>query len=151
MRIRFLLLLMLAAVLKLQAESVWTLTTDAGRDVAVSQIEYMLSVDGSDHFSIVLTGGEVVNDVTFATFAKKSGIDETHSPYASGMLLEQVSDILTIKGCADNADIEVYSLGGQLLLHTTASSGMATLNVSPLSPGCYILKAGETAVKFTKK
>ncbi len=152
MKIRKLLLfLLLMTAFRSQAEPVWTLTTDAGRDVALDQIEYLLSTGGSGHFSIVLTNSDVINNVEFATFSQKSGIDDVIGQGEQGVLLEQVADVLNIKGCDDKAEIGVYSVGGQLLLRAVAEGGTASLDVSSFPAGYYILKVGKTTVKFTKK
>ncbi len=147
---KLLLFLMVAATFRLNAEPVWTLTTDAGRDVAVDQIEYFLTTGGSGSFSIVLTNSEVINDVKSATFSQKSGINEVLGQGEQGVLFEQVDDVINVKGCGNKAEISIYSIGGQLLLHTVADGGKASLDVSSFAEGYYILKVGKTALKFKK-
>ena len=62
-----------------------------------------------------------------------------------------VQQLLTLQGPDAGTEILVYDLTGRLCLRTAAEEGGTQLNVSNLTPGQYIIRAGSTALHFVKK
>ena len=60
-----------------------------------------------------------------------------------------VKDIMKINGIADGQQITVYTLNGQVMMRLTAS-GEATVDVSGLQNGIYLISAGNQVAKFIK-
>lgn len=59
---------------------------------------------------------------------------------------------LQLQGAEGDAAVEVYSLNGTAVAATVADeAGAATVDVSSLAPGVYILRAGTKSVKFVKR
>ena len=53
---------------------------------------------------------------------------------------------LDVRGVPENAELQVYNLGGQLMMEGTAPQ----VNVSRLPAGTYLLRFGNSVVKFVK-
>ena len=57
-----------------------------------------------------------------------------------------VKSLLDVRGVPENAELQVYSFGGQLMMR-----GMAPrVDVSRLPAGTYLLRFGDSVVKFVK-
>lgn len=79
---------------------------------------------------------------------KSSGIS---SPVVADKLgIHMSGENLIIDGISERTDIEIYDVVGRLVIRTVADS-TATVNLSSLPAGIYIVKAGERTAKFTKK
>lgn len=57
---------------------------------------------------------------------------------------------LNVTGCARGERIAVVSATGQTCIVTKADDGNATVDVSSLAKGTYILMVGKQTVKFIK-
>ena len=62
-------------------------------------------------------------------------------------LKQAVDGSLNIKGLAEGTQVQIFDASGTQMTATND----ATINVSSLKPGMYILKAGSQIVKFVKK
>ena len=62
-------------------------------------------------------------------------------------LKQAVDGSLNIKGLAEGTQVQIFDASGKQMTATND----ATINVSSLKPGMYILKAGSQIVKFVKK
>lgn len=62
-----------------------------------------------------------------------------------------VQSQLIINGLQDDQVIRIYSLQGQLLMSASAVNNSATLDVSGLQLGDYLLQVGAEIVKFIKQ
>lgn len=153
------LLLGCAAALPLCAQTdekgeAWYLDTDTQQSVLMADVDYLLAADDQTHFTVVTRQGDPIEGVTRATFAKRSttptGIGQAQGS-GEAMLHTVVSSTLTLTGCAAGTPVRVISAQGRTLLSVRAAAGETTLNVSSLSPGCYLLQAGRRTVKFIKR
>lgn len=61
------------------------------------------------------------------------------------------ADHLIVSGLEDGATLRVYTRDGKLLETATAQGNTATLQVSHLSQGTYLLQINTTVVKFIKQ
>ena len=61
------------------------------------------------------------------------------------------SDYLTVSGLDGGSTIRIYANDGKLLETTTADDNTATLQVSHLTQGTYLLQINTTIIKFIKK
>lgn len=89
-----------------------------------------------------------INKVFFT--AIDSGIKEVPASDESGLSWSISGELLTLSGIGDNVDIHIFSLAGIPVLHFRTSD-TATLDISRLPAGTYILRAGENAAKFIKR
>ena len=75
-------------------------------------------------------------------------------PYAEVVKLD-FSDVptrvesLTVREHTDG--VCIYDLTGKLLRHTSAKDGAATVNLSDLPPGIYVVKDGQRSYKVRKQ
>lgn len=56
-----------------------------------------------------------------------------------------------VRGMEGSQTVRVYSTSGQLLQSTNATNGEATIHISGLQNGAYLLQAGAQVVKFIKE
>lgn len=153
MRKCFLLLALVCMTMAHAADMKWALVTQDGQTVFMERVGYILNSDGNTSFTIVLNDNGTVDDVTKVSFAKvdATGIHAPLSPEGEGIYAREVEGQLTISGCRAGNVAEVYNTGGQLVRRTTVSDTTANVDVSTLASGIYILRIGNTAVKFHKK
>ena len=112
----------------------------------VSQITF----DGDNVVLHFLGGSETAThdmaDVAFVLSAS-SGIQDLGTYTFNG----KVGDDIVISGVAAGTPVEVYDIAGRLHMTSSISSTEgATVNISSLAPGFYILRAGKSVVKFKK-
>ena len=149
-------LLMFCSATVAMADNVWCMVTSSGEVVPMSNVAYLLSAGGQTPatFDIVLKEGPAITGVGRVDFVQMdptTGI-ETVRPSEDVPTLSSVIDgQLTIFGTAAGQRVTVYSLTGATLLSTVTSDASTTLNVSGLTSGVYVLKVGETAIKFMKR
>lgn len=153
MRKVFLLLALAGMTMAYAADIKWAIVTQDGHTVFMERVGYILNSDGKSSFTIVLNDNATVDDVTKITFAR---VDATgiHTPALAadgGVYAREVEGKLTVSGCRAGNVAEVYTAGGQLVRRAKVSGATASLDVSTLAPGIYILRIGNTAVKFHKK
>ena len=53
--------------------------------------------------------------------------------------------------CKAGAEVGIYDAAGRMVAGCTAAEGRTDIDVSRLATGVYLLRAGDTAVKFIKK
>ena len=61
------------------------------------------------------------------------------------------SGTLTLTGCKAGTSVGIYDAAGRKASGCVTDGGRTDIDVSRLTPGIYVLKAGDTAVKFIKK
>ena len=66
-------------------------------------------------------------------------------------LVTPVSLQLSLSGCGDANVATVYGMNGNQVAEAPVSNGSATVVVSHLKSGVYIVKVGNKALKFIKK
>ena len=62
-----------------------------------------------------------------------------------------VTDRLSIKGIAEGETVSVYDAAGRAKAHAKAGNDGVNIDMSKLASGIYMVKAGKTIVKVTKK
>ncbi|HPZ26485.1 MAG TPA: T9SS type A sorting domain-containing protein, partial [Kaistella sp.] len=61
-----------------------------------------------------------------------------------------VKDLLSVSGIAKDSKYEIYSLDGKLIKQGTYNSS-SKISVNNLSKGTYLIKIGESNLKFIKQ
>lgn len=135
------------------ADDAWRMTTDKGGSYDISDVSFFMAVDNSEKFSIVMKDGSAVDDVESVSFVNSASDVKAVASAANGKLRVQQADrTVIVSGLAANATVEVCGLNGITVLPAMkALGGRAVLDVSSLPTGAYILRVGDTAVKFLKK
>ncbi|MDR1679810.1 MAG: T9SS type A sorting domain-containing protein [Prevotellaceae bacterium] len=99
--------------------------------------------------TVYLKSNETITDVHSVIFrsSEVAGIEAPSAQQAFAVFPNPASTSITVSGVAENTTINLFDLNGLLLQSTTE----ATINVSSLKTGVYMLQAGERVVKFIKK
>ncbi len=131
--------------------STWILCTDTGRQVDVSNVEYLVGTDSSELFSVVLKDNSLITDVKEVTFlsGSASGIHNTEL-YNGPIITYNASSLIITNLTGNNTDIHIYNMTGTLVNEAKSISGKATIDISSLTAGAYIVKVGSTSFKFLK-
>lgn len=135
------------------AQQQWTIIDQRGNTFALDSVTCLLASDTEEAFTIVLKNGSLQTGVTEASF-KKQDLTAISSPTARKAQLPMAivaRTSLTLSGCAEGTAIRLYTTDGKLLRSTTAEASATTIDVASLTGGVYIIKVGDTAIKFTKK
>lgn len=154
MRKLILSLVLMACVVSARADNeVWCMVTQSDQAIAMSQVHYLLSLgDDSEVFTIVCHDGSVIENVTKVTFSQTipTGISSpvTHE---TALLSRVVGNTLVLLGCAEGTAICIVDLSGKTALQTAAQSRQTTIDISALASGVYVLRVGETNLKFLKQ
>lgn len=88
--------------------------------------------------SLVIDTYTAIDDVK----APNQHIKVYPNPTASALIIDGVE-----KDCA----MQIYSLGGTMILSAVATQGVNTIDVSALPNGIYLLQLSDATFKFTKK
>jgi len=95
-----------------------------------------------------------INGINKIVFSEKpntpTDLDVVSNP-AIHVYPNPVQSQLIINGLQEEQIVRIYSLQGQLLISGTAVSNSATLDVSDLQLGDYLLQVGADIVKFIKQ
>lgn len=147
------LVLMVCVVPARAANEVWCMVTQSDQAIAMSQVYYLLSLgDDSEVFTIVCHDGSTIENVTKVTFCQTipTGIS---SPVTHETALRQrvVGNTLVLLGCTEGTAISIVDLSGKTALQTAAQSRQTTIDISALTSGVYVLRVGETNLKFLKQ
>lgn len=129
----------------------WSMKTDTGVSVNLSEVDYLLAADDSRQFSIILKNGATIDNVNEATFSEATSIYQIKADDGLSLFPNPVRATLNISGCQQGSTVAVLSLDGQLLISTVASAHSLTIDVSNLPQGTYLLKTDHSVVKFIKK
>lgn len=129
----------------------WYMIPDNGSKIPMKEVGYLVAADDNRTFSIVTAGGHAIGDVTSVTFEKgaSSGVDGIAGTGGFSMIADRVSSTLTISGAAGHK-AEIYSLAGRKMLEVSLSGNSEKINVAPFESGVYLLKVGDTSIKFIK-
>lgn len=138
---------------------VWCMVANTGQAVPLSNVSYILAEGSAPAtFSIVLKSGDPVENVGKVRFAQTApnmttGIDQATvaGGDATPMLSRAICGDLVISNAAAGLPVSVYSIKGQLVKNGTTSGETTTVSTGDLTSGVYILKVGDTALKFMKK
>ena len=144
-------LLLLFSLTTVQAaEKTWHLITDKGDAIELSNVSYLLAAS-TESFDIVCKDGTTINGVSGISLAERepTGIKPINTDDA--MFSQVVGDQIFISHVKAGTTAEVLSLSGIIHVSQTLADGQNIINVSKLRSGTYILKVGETSIKFIKK
>ena len=137
-----------------RAESGWTMVTDSGVKVPMEQVGMLVSADDATTFSVVRTegSGETINGVVSVSFTYEAGASaiENIGGAEVGMMHDAVNSSLLVMGCGGHA-YAVYDMSGALKLGGSIESASARIDVSNLGSGVYVLRVGNSSLKFLKK
>ena len=61
------------------------------------------------------------------------------------------NDCIRVKGLEEFAELEIYSITGQLVKKVSINTKNAVLNIKELSSGCYVLKLNKHNEVITEK
>lgn len=125
----------------------------SGTTVLMGNVSFLLASDWQDTFSIVCKDGTVVTGAETVSFAKVEPTGITPATAADGgpQIAALAAGRLTLAGCKAGAEVGIYDAAGRMVAGCTAAEGRTDIDVSRLATGVYLLRAGDTAVKFIKK
>ena len=144
--------LALVATMLQAADFKWAMITPKGQTLFMNNVGYILNSDGSSSFTIVMNDNSTIDDVTKVTFAKVDPSGVKAIEYDSdGVYAKEVEGSLIITGCHAGNKAEVYSANGQVMRSQALCGESCNIDVSTLPKGVYVLRIGNTSVKFLKK
>ena len=129
----------------------WSMKTDTGESVLLSEIDYLLAADDCRQFSIILKNGATIDNVSEATFSEATSIYQIKADDGLSLFPNPVRATLNISGCQPGVTVAVLSLDGQLIISQLATADSMTIAVDNLPQGTYLLKTDHSVVKFIKK
>lgn len=153
MKIKMLIFGMLGFCLPAGAQDTgWFLITSDDSVVAVSNVDYLEENTGSPTFNIVLKDGTSIVDVATVSVSDTSstGIEEILSNDTEALAINFDKRWIEISNIQVPCEIEIYSLNGMKVSSSSAGEGSCMVDISMLSPGPYLLKAGNRTIKFMK-
>ena len=132
------------------AGKAWCLVTDKGEVVELSHVNYFLA-SSEETFDIVCSDGSSIKGVISISVEERnlSGIQKIRND--DGQFSQLVGDNLIVSGLKSATQAQVLSLSGVVYFTQMLNGEKEVISVSRLQPGTYILKVGETSVKFIKK
>ena len=134
------------------ADYKWALVTQNGETVLMSDVGYILNSDNKPTFTIVKKDNSTIDDVTKVSFAKVDASGVKAVEYDSdGVYAKEVEGSLIISGCNAGNKAEVFSANGKVVRSETFGGDNCDIDVSTLPKGVYVLRIGNTAIKFLKK
>lgn len=132
------------------AEKTWHLVTDKGAAVELSKVSYLLAAS-EESFDIVCTDWTTISGVTSIALEERESTGIESARTAEPFFSKKVDGEIIISNAKANTLAQVLSPSGVALVSQTLTSGQNVINVSRLLSGTYILKVGETSIKFIKK
>jgi hypothetical protein len=88
------------------------------------------------------------NATYFATFVGDS-VDENNAQ-SLNLYPNPANDVIRLEGIGENTEVRIYNTVGALVKVVTISDG-EEISISDLGSGIYIVRSGNTMLKFTKK
>ena len=132
-------------------ENVWVLLTDTQVNVPIDEVDYLLAADDDNLFAVVMKSGEMYDGVKKVVFSQTSYISNTPQPTDVRLLSRSVQGQLSLTGLVPGATVQVFAVDGTCLVSQAAAGETLILDVTSLTPGCYLLKTGHSVIKFVKK
>jgi len=129
--------------------------SEAEQTTALASIGYVKLQDGSMFIyskENVLLGQNQLSEVRKVIFEDRvaDAIEEVQASSSILVYPNPAHDALMIKN-ADCDKIRVFNMNGQLLITAPLYDGCASINVSSLSQGTYLLQLNTELVKFIKQ
>ena len=131
-------------------EKAWFLVTDKDEAVELSKVNYLLAAS-TETFDIVCTDGTTINGVSGILLEEREVTGIKTLKAGEAMFSQVVDDQITISHAKAGTTMQVLSLSGAVYASQTLTDGHNIINVSTLQSGTYILKVGDTSIKFIKK
>lgn len=130
----------------------WYMVPDHGTKVPMKEVGYLVAADDNETFSIVTSAGNTIGDVTSVTFEKgaSSGVAQIAAPAELSLIADPVSATLAISGAAGRK-AGIYAISGRKMLDVNLFENNEKISVANLESGVYLLKVGDTSIKFIKK
>lgn len=132
------------------ADKGWFIVTDKGEAVELSKVSYLLAAS-SETFDIVCIDSKTISGVAGVSLEEREVTGIKTIKAGDAMFSQLVGDELTISNAKAGTSMQVLSLSGIVYTTQTLKDGQNVVNVSQLQSGTYILKVGETSIKFIKK
>ena len=142
--------LLLSITVVQAAEKTWHLITDKGDAIELSNVSYLLAAS-TESFDIVCKDGTTINGVSGILLEEREPTGVNPINNGDAMFSQVVGDQIYISHAKAGTTAEVLSLSGIIHVSQTLTDGQNIINVSKLRSGTYILKVGETSIKFIKK
>lgn len=129
----------------------YNILTDKGQSVGIDDVAYFFAADNDEEFTIVLKDNSTIPDVLKVNVveASSTGIAQIEKD-SEPVIVGEVGSTLTLSGCDKGIAVDIFGLDGRRYI-TAVADGEITLDVSSLGFGIYVLRAGNTNVKFIKK
>lgn len=131
-------------------EKVWHLVTDKGEAVELSKVSYLLAAS-TETFDIVCTDGTTISGVSSISLEEREGSAVKTVKTGESMFSQIVNEQIIISNAKAGTTMLILSLSGIVYVSQTLTDGQNIINVSTLQSGTYILKVGDTSIKFIKK
>ena len=131
-------------------EKTWFLVTDKGDAVKLSMVSYLMAAS-TETFDIVCTDGTTVSGVSSISLEEREETGIKTQKMGMAMFSQIVDDQITISHAKAGTTVQVLSLSGVTLCSQNLKEGANIINVSTLQSGTYILKVGDTKIKFIKR
>ena len=149
-RLNLLLTLLLSLTVVQAAEKTWHLITDKGDAIELSNVSYLLAAS-TESFDIVCKDRTTVNGVSGISLEERESTGVKSINTGEAMFSQVVGDQIYISYAKAGTTAEVLSLSGITHVSQSLTDGQNVINVSKLRSGTYILKIGDTSIKFIKK
>lgn len=132
--------------------------TNTGKYFMFKTVPTLQPIAGTDKFDVVYPD-VTEKGVSKVHFVRTDNIDS----YITGIdapaveeeenltLQTPISSQMQLSGCGDAKVAEVYSTSGAKVAEAIVNAGAATLHVSNLAAGVYVVKVGKKSLKFVKK
>lgn len=117
---------------------------------AIEKIASELTFDGDNVILHFLDGSSQSVDMESVSIAfdnTSTGIDQIHAFNLKGI----TDGNLSIAGLKPGQKVEVFDVSGKKVAETKASVDNASVDISNMKAGVYVLRAGSNIVKFIKR
>ena len=131
-------------------EKAWCLVTDKDVAIEVSKVSYLLAAS-TETFDIVCTDGTTIGGVSSVLLEEREITGIKTLKAGEAVFSQLVGDQLIISQAKAGTTAQIVSLTGSVYLSQTLTDGQNVINVLKLQPGTYVLKVGDTSIKFIKK
>lgn len=130
----------------------WYMVTDAGVNIAMENVDYLMRADDSVDFTVVLKNGSPVTGVGSVSFEQQSTTENRVPDVVADVHYypNPVTDRLCISGVPAGNRVEIVSLDGKLMKSVESGGSEITLPVADLPHGTYLLRTANSTLKFLK-
>ncbi len=119
----------------------------------MSNVACLLTNDWTEQLTLMCKDGSLhggFKSISFRQF-DLSAVRLPEAQEGTALLASPVSEQLTLTGCKAGTTIHVYHLSGRELYKLETKEGKTEIQVGNLPAGVYLLRVGETTIKFMKK